>query len=77
MAVTTSWTKQAIEPSSTWTETTASVSTAWTEQSIAPASSWSEDLSSVSDWSETIGIFSLWEDGNMMWEDINIMWEDL
>ena len=62
----TGWTEQAIAPSSSWTETLASVSTSWTEQAIAPSTAWVETLSG----------FSLWEDGGDFWETVSQNYED-
>lgn len=89
MAVTTSWTKQTIAPSSSWTEDLDVVSTTWSEQVISPISTWTEDLDVVAttwseqviapstSWTETLEQFKFWVDGNIFWQNVTNNYEDL
>ena len=67
MAVTTSWTKQTIAPSSSWTEDLDVVSTTWSKQAISPSSAWTETLEQ----------FKFWADGNIFWQNVTNNYEDL
>ena len=89
MAISTSWTKQTIKPSSSWTEDLDVVSTSWSEQAISPSSTWTELLTTPStswgeqviapatDWRETLEQFRLRTEGNSFWQDVNAKYEDL
>lgn len=89
MAINTTWSKQTIEPSSSWTEDLDVVSTSWSEQAISPSSTWTETLTTPTStwseqviapstsWSETLEQFKLWNDGNSFWQDVNAKYEDL
>ena len=72
MAISTTWNKQTIKPSSSWSKDLNAINhpdtgTSWSPQVIAPTTSWSEVLEE----------FKFWNDGNAFWQDVNAKYEDL
>ena len=87
MGVTTTWSKQTIEPSSSWTEEINDIhhsdtGTVWGPQTITPSSAWTETLTTpTSTWSEqVIAPSTSWEEvleQFKFWADGNSFWEEI